>query len=167
MIIEDFDYIGAPGGENSTGVPMCQPGAILAATVENPWIWTTTESAKGIKYDNGLILGEYKNAEFVFFDYGKKESEGKVDYSEINLGILDMMAERFNANKHKYPKGNMKKPIDVNGLLWAAFRHLKKMIKPVENDPEDLKDHLAAVLCNMSMVLDQLELKNNRINKNE
>lgn len=90
---------------------------------------------------------------------GVKETENKVDYSEINLGILDIMAERFTANKEKYPKGNMKKYIDKENLEWALFRHIKKMISPIENDPENYEEHLAAVLCNASMILDQLKLK--------
>ena len=90
---------------------------------------------------------------------GIKESNGKVDYSEINLEILDLMAERFTANKHKYPKGNMKKTIDIKSLEWALFRHVKKMIQPIETDEETYKDHLSAVLCNASMILDQLNGK--------
>lgn len=88
---------------------------------------------------------------------GVKESNGKTDYSEINLEILDLMAERFTANKHKYPQGNMKKPIDIKSLEWALFRHVKKMIQPIETDEETYKDHLSAVLCNASMLLDQLK----------
>ena len=90
---------------------------------------------------------------------GEKETDGKTDYSEINLGILDLMANRFTANKHKYPVGNMKKPIDIKSLEWALFRHVKKMIQPMKEDTETYKEHLAAVLCNASMILDQL--KNN------
>lgn len=89
---------------------------------------------------------------------GVKETENKIDYSEINLDILDIMAERFTANKEKYPKGNMKKYIDKENLEWALFRHIKKMISPIENDPETYEEHLAAVLCNASMILDQLKL---------
>ena len=92
---------------------------------------------------------------------GIKESNGKVDYSEINLEILDLMAERFTANKHKYPKGNMKKTIDIKSLEWALFRHVKKMIQPIETDEETYKDHLSAVLCNCSMLCDQLNLQKN------
>ena len=88
---------------------------------------------------------------------GVKESNGKTNYSEINLEILDLMAERFTANKHKYPQGNMKKPIDIKSLEWALFRHVKKMIQPIETDEETYKDHLSAVLCNCSMILDQLK----------
>jgi len=97
---------------------------------------------------------------------GIKETNGKVDYSEINLEILDLMAERFTANKHKYPKGNMKKPIDIKSLEWALFRHVKKMIQPIETDEESYKDHLSAVLCNASMILDQLKNNNESTNTN-
>lgn len=90
---------------------------------------------------------------------GKKEIEGKLDYSEINLEILDLMAQRFSANKHKYPQGNMKKPIDKESLVWAAFRHIRKMLQPIEGDPETYREHLTAVLCNMSMLLDQENIK--------
>ena len=88
---------------------------------------------------------------------GIKESDGKKDYSEINLEILDLMADRFAANKHKYPKGNMKKPIDIKNLEWALFRHVKKLVQPLKNDEESYEDHLAAILCNASMILDQLK----------
>ena len=98
---------------------------------------------------------------------GIKDSTGKSDYSEINLNILDLMADRFTANKHKYPKGNMLKPIDREELLWAAFRHIKKMLKtPKLGDPETYVEHLAAVLCNMSMILDQLEIEENNFKNN-
>lgn len=90
---------------------------------------------------------------------GIKEKSGKTDYSEINLGILDLMANRFTANKDKYPKGNSLKPLDKSELCWAAFRHIKKMLDPIDGDPESYIDHLAATLCNMSMILDQLKLE--------
>jgi hypothetical protein len=97
---------------------------------------------------------------------GIKESNGKKDYSEINLEILDLMADRFAANKHKYPKGNMKKPIDIKSLEWALFRHIKKLVQPIENDEESYIDHLSAILCNASMILDQLKLCKNQLAEN-
>jgi len=90
---------------------------------------------------------------------GIKESDGKTDYSEINFEILDLMAARFTANKHKYPKGNMLKPIDLDSLLWPIFRHWKKMKFPLKDDPETFRDHLSAIMCNCSMLLDQLNLR--------
>lgn len=92
---------------------------------------------------------------------GKKENSGKIDYSEVDLDILDLMANRFNANKHKYPQGNMLKPIEEKELLFALFRHLKKMIQPIDSDPETFEEHLAAILCNAQMVYQQRKLKNN------
>lgn len=95
---------------------------------------------------------------------GKKElieinGVAKTDYSEINLNILDLMAERMTANKHKYPKGNSKKELNIKDLEWALFRHLKKMIQPKDDDVESYREHLSALLCNASMILDQLELR--------
>ncbi len=90
---------------------------------------------------------------------GVKETEGKLDYSEINFKLLDLMAKRFMENKNKYPKGNTLKVIDKDEILWAAFRHLRKMIQPVPNDPETYEDHLAATATNLSIILDQLDLE--------
>lgn len=88
---------------------------------------------------------------------GKKETEGKLDYSEINFRLFDLMAKRFMDNKHKYAKGNTLKDVNKDDILWAAFRHIRKMIQPIENDPETYEDHLAAVATNMSIILDQLD----------
>jgi len=95
-----------------------------------------------------------KDAEIV---KGIKENNGKLDYSEINFELLDMMAERLMKNKDKYPKGNMLKQIDIKELEWAAFRHLRKMIQPIDGDAESYEDHLSAVACNLSMILNQLK----------
>jgi hypothetical protein len=92
---------------------------------------------------------------------GKKENNGKTDYSEVDFDILDLMANRFNANKHKYPHGNMLKPIEEKELLFALLRHLKKMIQPVDSDPETFEEHLASILCNAQMVYQQRKLNKN------
>lgn len=88
---------------------------------------------------------------------GKKETEGKLDYSEINFRLFDLMAKRFMDNKHKYAKGNTLKDVNKDDILWAAFRHIRKMIQPIENDTETYEDHLVAVATNMSIILDQLD----------
>lgn len=90
---------------------------------------------------------------------GVKETNGKLDYSEINFTLLDLMAKRFMDNKHKYPKGNSLKEIDIKELEWAAFRHIRKMIQPIKDDTEDYIDHLTAVANNLSMILDQIKLQ--------
>lgn len=121
---------------------------------------TTVIFDKDFNMVGELPLGSFgKRGQKRDYSVGVKETNGKIDYSEINLEILDLMAERFTANKHKYPQGNMKKPIDIKSLEWALFRHVKKMIQPIENDEETYLNHLAAILCNASMLYDQIKLK--------
>jgi hypothetical protein len=90
---------------------------------------------------------------------GIKDQNGKIDYSEIDFDILDLMAKRFEANKHKYPKGNMLKPIDEKSLMFALFRHWKKILQPIEGDQETFEDHISAILCNAQMIWQQRKLK--------
>ena len=106
--------------------------------------------------ESKIDLGQHTN--WKYSNVGTKETDNKSDYSEINLDILDLMSERMMANKHKYPKGNSKRPIPEGTLEWAMFRHIKKILKPIKNDPESKRDHLAAIACNVSMILDQMEL---------
>jgi|GEM_PF-5561591 len=97
---------------------------------------------------------------------GIKESNGKTDYSEIDWDIVDLMAKRFNNNKHKYPQGNMLKPIEEKELLFAGYRHLRKMLQPIDDDSESFLEHLIAVMCNMQMLYQQKKLKNSDKIKN-
>jgi len=109
----------------------------------------------GIPTEPEVVEGFAKGFDVANNNKGIKEITNKTDYSEINFGILDLMAERFAANKHKYPKNNMKKKLNVKKLEWALFRHVLKIVAPREDDKESREDHLAAALCNISMILDQ------------
>jgi len=68
--------------------------------------------------DTSFQSSENKARKFTLLDLpredknGIKETDGKLDYSEINFKLLDLMAKRFMDNKVKYPKGNTKKVID-------------------------------------------------------
>jgi hypothetical protein len=131
------------------------------ALVEKPTAINKSETISTFFQPENSIEQEKKLNEIrELAKHGIKETEGKADYSEINLNILDLMSERMQKNKYKYPPGNSKKPIDLKSLEWALFRHVKKMVQPIENDPESYTEHLAAILCNSSIILDQLELKN-------
>lgn len=92
-------------------------------------------------------------------EVGIKENKGKLDYSEINFVLLDLMAKRFMDNKHKYPKWNSQKRIDRKELEMAMFRHIRKIINPIDGDSETYLDHLAAIGNNASMILDQIEIE--------
>lgn len=165
----EFPY-DTPQNLKSIGIPLGHNGTDILSvfidkkegspTEKDTDFWNSIEKSVKKYQDNFCSAETNLKGKYVTYVYeGVKETEGKLDYSEINLQILDLMAERFTANKHKYPKGNMKKPLDKDSLVWAAFRHIRKMLQPIENDPENFKEHLTAVLCNMSMILDQENLK--------
>lgn len=116
---------------------------------------------KNIKKEPSGKIGIEEITKIITDERGKKENSGKIDYSEIDFDILDLMATRFNANKHKYPAGNMLRPIEEKELLFALLRHLKKMIQPIETDTETFEEHLAAILCNAQMVYQQRKLNKN------
>jgi len=141
-------------------IPHMKRGKIIKYESVPPQVKEVYENMVN-NFEKGLENAKKETEGKLFYELeGIKESIGKTDYSEINLEILDLMAERFTANKHKYPIGNMKKPLNKTSLVWAAFRHIRKMLQPIKNDPETFKEHLVAVLCNMSMILDQENIKN-------
>lgn len=83
---------------------------------------------------------------------GVKEVENKVSYSEIYWSFIEQMAIRMNENKEKYGKHNYRKPLDdKDELLYAAHRHLIKIIEPNKEDKESVEQHLAAVADNVMM----------------
>lgn len=132
----------------------------LFLSLEDVTLVNTAETKEQLK----PLIERMENCKGVDENFGKKEVEGKLDYSEINFELLDLMAKRFMDNKVKYPKGNTLKQINKEDLVFAAFRHLRKMIKPVKDDPETFKDHLVAVSTNMSILLDQLNLEDDKTN---
>lgn len=88
---------------------------------------------------------------------GLKESNGKISYQEIDWDFIDLIARRMNQNKEKYPINNWKKPMDIQLLMDASLRHLRKMQQPIIDDTESFQKHLAAVCCNMMFINYQLK----------
>ena len=88
---------------------------------------------------------------------GFKEHENKTDYSEIDFSFLTQIARRMNKNKGKYPKNNWKKPIDVEKLKQAMFRHtIAVMQGEYKDDGRDL-GHLEAIALGAMMINYQLK----------
>ena len=90
----------------------------------------------------------------------RKESEGKLDYSEIDWDFIDAMAARMNKNKAKYPPKNYERMNgeDIKRVEQATLRHLRKILQPLKDDPESILDHLEAIGCN-AMILYYLNKK--------
>lgn len=90
-------------------------------------------------------------------DLGKKESEGKTVYSELDWDYIDSMADRMSDNKDKYPPKNWQKRMNVIKLAESSIRHARKILQTKENDPETAEDHAVALGCNGMIMAYQLK----------
>lgn len=88
---------------------------------------------------------------------GFKEHENKTDYSEIDFSFLTQIARRMNKNKGKYPKNNWKKPMDVEKLKQAMFRHTLAVMQGDLKDDGREFGHLEAIACGAMMINYQLK----------
>ncbi len=88
---------------------------------------------------------------------GVKETEGKVDYSEIDWDFIELQAKRMNKNKNKYPAGNFKKKMNVEELKQSLLRHVLEVLKGKYEDDGDELGHLSAIALNAQMINYQLK----------
>ena len=86
---------------------------------------------------------------------GKKESNNKQEF-ELDWEFIESMAKRMAKNKSKYGKDNWKKPMDLEQLKQALFRHVLQVMKGNYND-EDKLDHLDAIAINAMFIKYQLK----------
>lgn len=93
---------------------------------------------------------------------GIKQTEGKLLY-EIDFGFIKQLAERMSQNKGKYEPWNWKKPIDIEGLKQALFRHIMSFMADdtTEDDGREF-GHLESIALNVMMI--NYQLKYNRKN---
>lgn len=87
---------------------------------------------------------------------GKKDSNGKLSY-ELDWEFIQQMAERMESNKHKYPKDNWKKPIDIEELKQGLARHFIDIQKGIYEDDGRALGGLEAIACNVMMISYQLK----------
>ena len=90
---------------------------------------------------------------------GLKESEDKLIY-DIDFGYITGMAERMQLNRDKYPVGNWKKPLQVEELKQALFRHIMEVMNGNYSDEQQF-GHLVALGCNAFMIIEQLKNNDN------
>jgi len=87
---------------------------------------------------------------------GKKQTTGKLEY-EIDFDFIKSIAERMQSNKGKYEPYNWKKPMDVEKLQQAMFRHVLEVMENNYEDDGRKHGHLEAIACNVMMILYQLK----------
>lgn len=89
---------------------------------------------------------------------GYKEQFTKLNY-ELDFDFLTQVAERMSSNKGKYEPYNWKKPINVDDLKQALFRHVLEVMKGKYSDDGRSMGHLEAIAANAMMI--NYQLKNN------
>lgn len=96
---------------------------------------------------------------------GTKQSEGKLNY-ELDFAFITQMAERMAQNKGKYEPYNWKKPIPVEGLKQALFRHVMAFVTDNTTFDDGREyGHLESIALNVMMINYQLKhnLQNDKI----
>lgn len=91
---------------------------------------------------------------------GTKHTSDKLFY-ELDFDFITQMAERMDSNKSngKYEKWNWKKPIDVQDIAMAIFRHtLSIMEENYEDDGREM-GHIEALATNAMILNYQLKNK--------
>lgn len=89
---------------------------------------------------------------------GIKETDKKLIY-DIDFEYIKGMAERMQLNRDKYPVGNWTKPIDIDALKQALFRHTIEIMQGNYSDEQKF-GHLYAIGCNAFMIINQLKNEN-------
>lgn len=83
-----------------------------------------------------------------------KESTWKLSY-ELHRPFITAIAKRMSQNKGKYPPYNRQKPMDIEELKQALFRHTIEVMNWNYTDIEDY-DHLQAIALNAMFIYYQL-----------
>lgn len=93
-------------------------------------------------------------------EIGAKESYGKLNY-ELDWNFIRAMAKRMALNKGKYEPYNWQKPLDIEGLKQAMFRHALEVMDGNYTDEGVELDHIVGVALNAMFIYYQT--KNNGI----
>lgn len=102
-----------------------------------------------------MPITDYEKFNRGFYNKGIKESEGKLFY-ELDWNFITQMAERMSSSD-KYPVFNWKKPMDVEELKQALFRHVLEVMKGNYEDDGREMGHLEAIATNAQLINYQLK----------
>lgn len=116
-----------------------------------------SELGKGVSTNPQIYNNPLK--QIIPNQFGKKETNNKVNYEELDWDYIDGMSLRMSKNLDKYPPKNWQRKMDIKKLAEASIRHARKIIQEIENDEESLQDHAIALGCNGMMI--NFQLKNN------
>lgn len=127
------------------------------------WCYDTRSKKKEIqRLQSEMVVSKEKKPrkETIILDWtkeylkGEKESNWKLSY-ELHRPFITAMAKRMSQNKGKYPPYNRQKPMDIEELKQALFRHTIEVMNWNYTDIED-NDHLQAISLNAMFIYYQL-----------
>jgi len=111
-----------------------------------------------------MDIDNFKNEPIRHYKFpvqGKKECKDKLNY-ELDWGFIKQMAERMATNKGKYDPYNWKKPIDLESLKQALFRHTIEIMEDNFEDDGRVLGHLEAVAINAMLINFQKNLQDKK-----
>lgn len=127
---------------------------MLVDKTENTVVFRHIKEDSDLKDKKAILIeNEFFNDDKI----GTKQSSGKLNY-ELDFGFITQMAERMAQNKNKYEPYNWKKPIAVEGLKQALFRHVMDFMAN-DNTLDDGREfgHLESIALNVMMINYQLK----------
>lgn len=127
--------------------------------VAKDWAKKISDNIKSKSKDDVITNSDRGEKETMEYLQGVKETEGKVNYGELDFDYVDSMALRMSKNLEKYPPKNWQKNMDIEELAKSAIRHARKILQQIENDEETLEEHAIALGCNGMMINYQLKVK--------
>jgi len=134
---------------------------LCAGICENKNLIKSSKESEGIQSkDFPEGFGWYNMKRGKVIDYSKsgaKETENKVDYSEIDWDFIEQLAKRMSKNKDKYIVNNWKAPTDLDKLKQALLRHVLEVLKGNYADGEDELGHLEAIALNAQFLNYQIK----------
>lgn len=86
---------------------------------------------------------------------GHKDTQGK-QHVEYSWEFLKAQMARMGKNKDKYERDNWKKPINIEELKYALFRHTLEVMNGEYKDGTEL-GHLEAIAINAGIIWHQLK----------
>lgn len=115
-------------------------------------------------YSEARIEQFFEDGLWIRVEEGFKDSKEKLNY-ELDWDFIEAMAKRMSSNKSIYPPYNWKKPMDIENLKQALFRHVIEIMKGNYDDDGMERAHFMSVALNAMMIDYQLRNNNNKTNE--
>jgi len=87
----------------------------------------------------------------------ERYNEGKVDWSQVDLTLLEPMIRVLMYGEKKYHKYNWKKGAPISELIGCLMRHLTSFMDGEDIDKESGQPHLGHAMSNLMMMINTMK----------